>query len=69
MDIPTKIRIAATYANISEAELARRIEASPQAFWQRMKTGKFSSVDLSKIAQALGADITVTIRFPDGAEF
>ena len=43
MDIPTKIKLATAYANISEAELARRIGTSSQALGQRMKTGKFSS--------------------------
>lgn len=66
MDIPTKIKLAETYAQISEAELARRIGTTSQAFGQRMKTGKFSSADLENIGNALGAEIVVEIRFPDG---
>lgn len=66
MDISTKIKLAAKYAGISESELARRVGASPQAFGQRLKTGKFSSADLERIGEALGADIAVEIRFPDG---
>jgi len=68
MDIPTKIKLAETYAKISEAELARRIGTSPQAFGQRMKTGKFSSADLEKIAEALGAELVCGFKFPDGTE-
>lgn len=68
MDIPTKIKLAETYARISEADLARRLGKTPQAFGQRMKTGKFSSQDLEDIAAALGAEIRVTFRFPDGTE-
>ena len=64
MDIPKKIKLATTYAGISEAELARRLGSSSQAFGQRMKTGKFSSADLDKIAAALGAKF----QFPDGEE-
>ena len=56
MDIPKKIKLATTYAGISEAELARRVGSSSQAFGQRMKTGKFSSAELDKIAEALGAE-------------
>ena len=68
MDIPTKIKLATAYANISEAELARRIGTSSQALGQRMKTGKFSSADLDKIAAALGAVFRCSFKFPDGEE-
>lgn len=68
MDIPTKIKMAETYAKMSEADLARKLGKSPQAFGQRMKTGKFSSEDLESIAAALGATIKVTFTFPDGTE-
>jgi len=68
MDIPTKIKLAETYAKISEAELARRMKTSSQALGQRLKTGKFSSDDLNKIAEALGAEFEFKFRFPDGTE-
>ena len=66
MDITTKIKLAETYAGISEAELARRLGTTSQAFGQRMKTGKFKSSDLEEIAAALGCEIVVEFRFPDG---
>lgn len=68
MDIPTKIKLAETYAKVSEADLARRLGKTPQAFGQRMKTGKFSSADLEAIAGALGAEVKVSFTFPDGTE-
>ena len=68
MDISTKIKLAETYANISETELSRRIGTTSQAFGQRLKTGKFSSADLEKIAQALGAEFVCKFVFPDGTE-
>lgn len=68
MDIPTKIKLAETYAKISEAELARRLKTTSQAFGQRLRTGKFSSGELSKIAEALGAEFECKFRFPDGTE-
>ena len=55
MTVPQKIKMALAYKNMSEAELAREIGTSPSAFNQRMKTGKFSSADMEKIAEALGA--------------
>ena len=66
MDITTKIKLAETYAGISEAELARRLGTTSQAFGQRMKTGKFKSSDLEEIAAALGCEVSVEFRFPDG---
>lgn len=68
MDIPTKIKLAETYAKLSESDLARRLGTTPQAFGQRMKTGKFSSADLEAIAAALGAEVKVQFIFPDGTE-
>ena len=62
-----KIRLAETYAKISEAELARRFGTkSQQAFAQRMKTGKFTAAELEQIAEALGAKFEYGFIFPDG---
>lgn len=68
MDIPTKIKLAETYAKISEAELARRLGTTSQAFGQRLKTGKFTSAELEKIADALGAKFSCCFEFPDGTD-
>ena len=68
MDITKKIRLAEKYAEISEAELARRIGTSSQALGQRLKTGKLSSSDLDTIAAALGAEFECHFVFPDGTK-
>ena len=68
MDISTKIKLAETYAKMSEAELASRIGTTSQALGQRIKTGKFSSSDLDAIADALGAEFVCYFKFPDGTE-
>lgn len=68
MDISTKIKLAETYAKMSETELARKLGTSPQALGQRIKTGRFSSADLDKIAAALGAEFVCHFKFPDGTE-
>lgn len=68
MDISKKIKMAESYSGISEAELARRLGTSSQAFGQRMKTGKFSTEDLNRIAAALGAEVICKFVFPDGTE-
>ena len=66
MDISTKIKLAATYAGISESELARRLGMSPQSLNKRLKTGKFTSEDLENFAEALGARYNCFFEFPDG---
>ena len=44
MDIGKKVKLALAYIGISEAELARRLEISPQSLNKRLKTGKFEEV-------------------------
>lgn len=68
MTIPQKIKMALAYKGISEAELARTIGTSPSALNQRMKTGKFSSEDLEKIAAALEATFVFGFEFKDGTK-
>ena len=68
MDIPKKIKMAEAYACVKEAELARRLDTSAQAFGQRMKTGRFNSADLENIASALGAEFVCYFKFPDGTQ-
>ncbi len=63
-----KIRMALAYVKMSEAELARRLDSTPQAFNQRMKTDKFSSKELEKIANIVGAKYLAYFEFPDGTK-
>ena len=64
-----RIKLALAYANISEAELARRIGTTSSAFNQRMHRNAFSEDDLNTICQALGAEYISKIKFQDGTEF
>ena len=66
MKISQKIKMSLAYKSMSESELARQFGVTPQAFNQRMRTDKFSSADLEKIAAILGAKCTVVFKFPDG---
>ena len=68
MTVSQKIKMALAYKGISESELARALGTSPQAFNQRMKTGKFSSEDMEKIAQAIGATYYFGFEFEDGTK-
>lgn len=66
MTVAKKIKMALAYTGISEAELARRIGTTPQAFNQRLKTDKFSTEELQKIANALNAQYSFSFDFTDG---
>ena len=66
MTISQKIKMALAYKGMSEAELARAVGSSPQAFNQRMKTGKFSTEEMAKIAEVLEAEYFFGFQFKDG---
>ena len=68
MTVPQKIKMALAYKGMKEAELARALDTSPSAFNQRMKTGKFSSEDMEKIAEAIGAKYFFGFEFEDGTK-
>lgn len=63
-----KIKMALAYKNMSESALARQFGSSPQAFNQRMKTDKFTTADLEKIAAILGAKYIFAFEFDDGTK-
>lgn len=68
MTITQKIKMALAYKGMSEADLARAVGSSPQAFNQRMKTGKFSTEEMNKIADALEAEFFFGFTFKDGTK-
>ncbi len=63
-----KIKMALAFINKSKAWLAKEIGSTPQAFNQRLKTDKFSTVELDEIARALGAVYSSSFEFPDGTK-
>lgn len=52
MTIAEQIRVLCARLNISQAELARRVEQSPQSFSAKMKRGSFTVDELEIIAGA-----------------
>ena len=66
-----KLAQALAYLGISQADLARRMygadsKSPAQRLNSKLKTSKYSQEDLDQIAQAIGAEIEITIKFPDG---
>lgn len=64
--IQQKIETACSMAGITQAELAKRLNTSPQAWNKRLKTGKFSDEDFKRIAEALGCNYKSGFYFSDG---
>ncbi len=62
------VEMGVAYCGITNAELARRLEWSPQLLNKRLNTGKFSVDEWEKIGAALGAKAKVGFLFPDGRE-
>ena len=60
------IDVACASADISKAELARRIGWSSATLSNRIKAGKSSNDESVAIANALGAEARTTITLPDG---
>lgn len=57
MGMAEKIRIALIKRNnMSEAELARKLDTTPQNFNSKMKRDNFTEKELVKIANALNCD-------------
>ena len=69
MAISEKIRIILVKrGNLSEAELARRMNISPQNLHNKMKRDNFTENDLSEIAKALDCTYNATFTFNDTGE-
>lgn len=65
-DKQKQIEMACAKVGISKTELGKRVGSTQSAFSQRVKTGKFSDEELTKIAKALGAEYYSCFKFPDG---
>jgi len=62
------VEMGVAYAGISNSELARRLDWSPQLLNKRLNTGKFSVEEWERIAAALGAKALLGFSFPDGKD-
>lgn len=67
--IQEQIKMACIHAGITQSEIAQKVGMSPQSFYNRLKTGKFTKEELTKIGNALGADYISCFKFPDGSEY
>lgn len=69
MGMSEKIRILLIKrGNISEAELARRLNRKSQSFNSSMKKDNFTEKDLQEIAKALNCEYKATFVIPETGE-
>ena len=60
MDIRKYIKLCLTAKEISESELARRLDTTPSNFNQKMMKRTIKVRDLDTIADALGAEVSLS---------
>lgn len=68
MDMTKKVKMALTYADVTQAELAKGIGTSAPNITQRIKRGLFTVPDLEDIADVLGCEFECYFVFPDGTK-
>ena len=69
MALAEKIRILLVKRNnMSEAELARRLNVSPQNLNAKMKRDNFTEADLRKIAEVLDCSFEAGFKMDDTGE-
>lgn len=66
MTIEQKLKMALSYAGISQAELARRLETTPQNLNLKVKRNTLTKEDMERIAEALGGSWRAEFVFKDG---
>lgn len=66
MRIDEQLKMLGLKSQISLAEMARRLNKTPQAFNQKMKRGKFSIEELLDIALVSGCELKCEFIYPNG---
>lgn len=66
MTIEQKIKMALSYAGMSQAELARRIGTTPSNLNQKVKRNTITKEEMEEIATALGGRWKAEFVFEDG---
>lgn len=66
LKISEQIKVLCVRANISNAELARRLNVSPQSLSAKLKRESFTVKDLEEIAEATGSEFYHIFVLPNG---
>ncbi len=63
MRIDEQLKILSIKTNMTFAEIAEKIDKSPQAFSQKMKRGNYTLDELEEIARATGAKASCFLNY------
>lgn len=66
MTLKEQIKVLCAYANLSQAELARRFGTSPQNFGRKLAQENFYIADLQRIAELTGAEFKESFTLKSG---
>lgn len=66
MRIDEHIKTLCIKTDLTAAEIAKRMNVTPQAFSQKMKRGSFSLDDLDTVAMVTGCKIECSFVLPNG---
>ena len=66
MTIAQKVSMALSYKGMSQSELARQLQTSPQNLSQKIKRNTLTKEELEQIADILGGKWRAEFEFPDG---
>ncbi len=66
MTIEQKLKMALSYKGISQSELARRLQTTPQNLSQKVKRNTLTKEEMEQIAIALGGTWRAEFVFEDG---
>ena len=66
MTIETKIKALLAASDLTQTELARRLDTTPSALTQKLKRGSLTTPELERIAAAAGAEYEARFVLPDG---
>ena len=66
MTISEQVRVLCERKKISLAELARRLNTTPQNFNAKLKRESFTVADLEKIAEVVGVTFERNFKFDNG---
>ena len=62
------ITMGVTYAGTTKQEVAKKLGWTPQQLDIRLRAGKFTIEEWEAIAKAMGAELKMCFKFPDGRE-
>ena len=66
MRIDEQLKMLCLKSDMSLAEMARRLNKTPQAFNQKMKRGNFTVEELRDIAIVTGCELNCEFVYPNG---